>query len=124
VRARDDPGQSAAASELIEQFTESDPGYLSLVTIVEVYWVLCRAYTVGVGRCTELVEGLLDARELRVGDEAVMRAALTADGVDLADAIISELGRVAGWDHTANFDQRAAQAGAMRLLLPLHQGDS
>lgn len=117
---QDDPDQSAAASALIENLTETDPGYLSLVTVVELYWVLRRAYKVNDGRCAELVEGLLDARELRVDHDAVVRAALTANrgGLDFADAVVAELGRAAGCDHTVTFDQRAARDGSMRILRP------
>ena len=123
---QDDPEQSAAASALIEELTETDPGYLSLVTVVELYWVLRRAYKVDVGRCAELVEGLLDAKELRVDHDAVVRAALTANraGLDFADAIISELGRAAGCHHTVTFGQRAARDGAMKLLRTRHQPES
>ncbi|MGB5934639.1 MAG: type II toxin-antitoxin system VapC family toxin [Ornithinimicrobium sp.] len=117
---QDDPDRSAAASALIENLTETDPGYLSLVTVVELYWVLRRAYRVDDGLCAELVEGLLDARELRVDQDAVVRAALTANrgGLDFADAVIAELGRAAGCDHTVTFDQRAARDGSMRILRP------
>ena len=106
------------ASALVDELTETDPGYLSLVTVVELYWVLRRAYGVGADRCAELLGGLLDARELRVDGDAIVRAALTASrgGVDFADAVIAELGRVAGCDHTVTFDQRAARDGAMQLL--------
>lgn len=123
---QDDPGQSAVASALMEDLTETDPGYLSLVTVVELYWVLRRAYKVEAGRCTELLEGLLDARELRMDQDAVVRAALTANrgGLDFADAVIAELGRAAGCNHTVTFDQRAARDGAMRLLRPRQQSDS
>lgn len=115
---QDDPDQSAMASALVDELTETDPGYLSLVTVVELYWVLRRAYRVGADRCAELLGGLLDARELRVDRDAIVRAALTASrgGVDFADAVIAELGRIAGCDHTVTFDQRAARDGAMQLL--------
>lgn len=115
---QDDPDQSAMASAVIDELTEIDPGYLSLVTIVELYWVLRRAYKVSADRCAELLEGLLNARELRVGLDSTVRTALTAsrDGLDFADAVIVELGRVAGCDHTVTFDQRAAREGSMRLL--------
>jgi predicted nucleic-acid-binding protein len=117
---QDDPDQSEVASALIDELTETDPGYLSLVTVVETYWVLRRAYKVGASRCAELLEGLLDARELRVHQDAVARAAITAsrDGPDFADAVIAELGRAAGCDHTVTFDQRAARDGSMQLLGP------
>jgi len=117
---QDDPDQSAAASALIDELTETDPGYLSLVTVVELYWVLRSAYMVSPDRCAELLEGLLDARELRVDRDAIVRASLTTSrgGLDFADAVIAELGRAAGCDHTVTFDQRAARDGAMQLLGP------
>lgn len=115
---QDDPDQSPVASALIDGLTETDPGYLSLVTMVEVYWVLRRAYKVGADRSSELLQGLLDARELRVDRDAVVRAALTASRgrLDFVDAVIAELGRAAGCDHTVTFDRWAARDGAMHLL--------
>lgn len=112
---QDDPEQSAVASALIDELTETDQGFLSLVTVVEVYWVLRRAYKVGADRCAELMEGLLDARELRVDQDAIVRAAL-ASGLDFADAVIVELGLAAGCEYTVTFDQRAARDDAMQLL--------
>lgn len=115
---QDDPDQSAVAAKLLDELTETDQGYLSLVTVVEVYWVLSRAYQVDTARCVELLAGLLDARELRIDRAEVVRAALTAtqDGLDFADAVIAELGQAAGCQHTVTFDRRAARHGAMRLL--------
>ncbi len=115
---QDEPDQSATASTVIDALTENEPGFLSLVTVVELYWVLRRAYKISAASCAELVQGLLDARELRIDQESTVRAALTASsvGLDFADALIAELGRVAGCDHTVTFDQRAAQSNQMRLL--------
>jgi predicted nucleic-acid-binding protein len=115
---QDDPEQSAVATALIDELTETDPGYLSVVTVVETYWVLRRAYKVGTDRCAEVLEGLVDARELRVDHDAIVRAAVTASrgGVEFADAVMAELGRAAGADYTVTFDQRAARGDAMRLL--------
>lgn len=116
---QDDPAQAAAASAVIDRLTENDPGYLSLVTVVELHCVLRRAYTISPARCGELIEGLLDSRELRVDQAATVRAALTAsrDGLDFADALIAELGRAAGCEHTVTFDRQAATSTAMRLLV-------
>lgn len=117
---QDDPDQSEAASALIDGLTETEPGYLSLVTMVEIYWVLRRAYEVGTDQCADLLEGFLDARELRVGHDAIVRGALTASrrGLDFADAVIADLGRADGCDRTVTFDRRAARDGAMQLLGP------
>lgn len=108
---------------LIDELTESAPGYVSLVTVVEVYLVLRSAYSVGAGRCVELLEGLLDARELRIDQNAIVRAALAASGggVDFADAVIAELGRAAGCVHTVTFDRQAARDRRMELLGPRGQ---
>ena len=117
---QDDPDQSAVATALIDDLTDTEPGYLSLVTVVELYWVLHRAYKVDSGRCADLLDGLLDARELRVDRAAIVRAAAGASrgGSDFADAVIAELGRSAGCAHTVTFDQRAARDGVMQLLGP------
>ncbi len=115
---QDEPAQSATASRVIDALKEHDPGFLSLVTVVELYWVLRRAYKISTARCADLVEGLLDARELRVDQESVVRAALGASraGLDFADALIANLGRVAGCDHTVTFDRRAGESNQMRVL--------
>ena len=115
---QDEPDQSSTASAVIDALTAEDPGFLSLVTLVELYWVLRRAYRISTARCAELIEGLLNARELRIDQESVVRASLAArlGGVDFADAVIAELGRVAGCDHTVTFDRRAAQSNQMRLF--------
>ena len=43
--AQDDPVQSAAATEIIERrLTEDNPGFISIVAMVETVWVLDRAY--------------------------------------------------------------------------------
>ncbi|MGI8417610.1 MAG: PIN domain-containing protein [Nakamurella sp.] len=116
---QDEPEQSAQASAVIDALTENDPGFLSLVTVVELYWVLRRAYKISATGCAELIGGLLDARELRVGQDSIVRAALIAsrEGPDFADAVIAELGRAAGCQHTVTFDQRAARSKGMRLLV-------
>lgn len=115
---QDEPAQSAAASTVIDTLTESEPGFLGLVTVVELYWVLKRAYKVSTASCADLLEGLVDARELRVDQESSVRVALGAsrDGLDFADALIAELGRATGCDHTVTFDRCAAQLKQMRLL--------
>lgn len=115
----DDPRQSAAATELVTSLTVDEPGFLSVVTVVETFWVLRRSYRVTAQRCAEVIEGLLDSRELRVQHQEVVRNAVSAshNGFDFADAVINELGRRAGCDYTVTFDRGAAGSDQMRLLL-------
>lgn len=115
---QDDPEQSDLASALIDGLSEAEPGYLSLVAVVETYRVLRTAYRVPAAQCADLLDGLLDAREIRIDQAAIVRSSVRASraGLDFADAVIAELGRSAGCDYTVTFDERAARGGAMRLL--------
>ncbi len=116
--AQDDTDQSARASQLIDELTAAKPGFVSLVAVVETYWVLRSAYGQSRERCAEVIDGLLDACELRVGDAAIVRtsAAACREGADFADVVIAELGRVAGCETTMTFDRRAARGGRMGLI--------
>lgn len=75
---QDEPDQSAAATRLIDALTEHDPGFLSLLTVVELHWALRRAYKVSTDHGADVVERLLHAREPRVEQEASVRAALAS----------------------------------------------
>jgi len=115
--AQDDPEQAAAATTLVESLSAADPGFVSLVTVVELSWVLRRAYGVDADRSDELIGALLDAGELRMDRPSVVRAALASHGrADLADAVIAELGRAAGCEQTVTFDRRAARDAGMTLV--------
>lgn len=115
---QDEPVQSAVAAALIDGLTDVDPGFISLVTAVEIYWVLHRAYKVGASHCVDVLQGLIDARELRVEQSDVVRVAVreTREGADFADAVIAELGRLAGCEHTVTFDRGAARLAKMQFL--------
>jgi len=116
--AQDDPAQAAAASRVIESFTADSPGFISTVTVVEMVWVLMRAYRTPKTVIEKTVEGLLRSRELVVENAEIHYLALAAfhaAPVDYADAVIAMAGRGAGCEETVTFDRQAA-ASLMRLL--------
>lgn len=115
---QDDPEQSAHATQLVESLDEDNPGFVSIVALVELYRVLRSAYKTTRADAAAVVKQLLVARELRVQEPDAVRRSLTrlTDTVDFPDAMISELGTLAGCDHTATFDRQAAQIRGMRLL--------
>ena len=115
---QDNVDQATRATAVMESLTADDPGFLSAVAIVELVWVLRSSYGFQTGACLELIDGFLDARELRVQASEIVRRALgvARGGVDFADAMIAEFGRSAGCADTVTFDRRAARLGAMRLL--------
>lgn len=114
---QDDEAQAARASTLMESLSEENRGYVSLVVLAELHWVLRRAYRVSATQVADVVRGLLDAAEVEVAEaDSVRRALLTAGEGDFADALVAELGGAAGCAWTATFDERASRLPRMRLV--------
>jgi predicted nucleic-acid-binding protein len=93
---QDDPIQSPRATEIIErQLTEENPGFVSIVTMVETVWVLEGAYRLAANEIAAAVERMHQTDVLAVENEqAVFRAmmALKQGQGSFADAVIAELG--------------------------------
>jgi predicted nucleic-acid-binding protein len=117
--AQDDPGQAAKATRLIERgLSESKPGWVGLVVLVETCWVLQALYHATPEELRDTVADLLDARQLVIENRGAVTQALVAcaaGGADFADALIAQCARVAGCDRVVSFDRRAVRAG-MELL--------
>jgi predicted nucleic-acid-binding protein len=108
--AQDDPVQSPQATEAIERLTENDPGFISVVAMVETVWVLDRAYGLGPLEIAATIEHLLQADVLMVDCEQEVFAAMIAlkEGQgSFADTLIAALGARAGCRHTVTFDRKA-----------------
>jgi predicted nucleic-acid-binding protein len=111
--AQDDPVQSPKATELIERrLSEENPGFVSVVAMVETAWVLDRAYGLADREIAAAIERTLQADVLVVEDEQEVFAAMIAlkEGHgSFADALIAGLGGRAGCTHTLTFDQKASR---------------
>ncbi len=111
--AQDDPVQSAKATELVERrLSEENPGFVSIVAMVETAWVLDRAYGLADDEIAAAIERTLQADVLVVEDEQEVFAAMIAlkEGHgSFADALIGGLGGRAGCTHTLTFEQKASQ---------------
>ena len=65
--AQDDPRQAAAATRLIEgSLTAETRGFVSIVTLVEVVWVISSNYRGARAAVAEILEGLLTAPQRRL----------------------------------------------------------
>jgi len=73
---QDDPVQSAKASDLIESLTTASPGFISLVSIVELVWVLQSCYQSAKSDVVMVLETLLRTRELTVEHAEIIWQAL------------------------------------------------
>jgi len=115
----DDPEQSAIAARFMDSRSASDPGFVSIVVLLETTWTLTRTYRRTQSEVTAFVRRLLAASEIVVQANGVVRRALEdteATGADLSDAIIAHLGLDADCDYTVTFDRTAASLPGMLLL--------
>jgi predicted nucleic-acid-binding protein len=116
---QDDPIQSLKATEIIERrLTEENPGFVSIVAMVETVWVLDRAYRLGAHEIAAAVEGMLQADVLVVENEQQVFMAMIAlkEGQgSFADAIIAALGAKAGCSCTLTFDHKALRLPSFEL---------
>ncbi len=117
---QDDPVQSAQAIEILERrLTPKNPGFVSVVAIVEMVWVLDRAYGLTVQEIATAVERLLQVEVLTIESEQEVFTAMVAlkqGRGSFADVLIAELGARAGCTHTLTFDQKAGRLPGFELV--------
>jgi predicted nucleic-acid-binding protein len=117
--AKDDPEQGFRAAQLLRSLTREAPGFVSLVSLAELVWVLRSQYRMPKAQLLHCIESLLDSPELVVEgpvavNQAVVRFAATKS--DFADCLIERSGYSAGCGETVTFDQDASRFAGMRLL--------
>ena len=111
--AQDDPKESTRATEIIEQrLTEEEPGFVSLVTVLEVVWVLKSLFKRSRKEIANDIEMLLAAETLEVQNEQEVYHAVVSlrNGTGtFEDALIGSLGTWRGCSATWTFDEDAAK---------------
>ena len=117
--AQDDKRQSPKASRLIESLTADSPGYVSLVSVVELVWVLSGCYALSKDEICEVLETLLRTKEILVQNAAIVWKAVRlfkAGKADFADCLIELSAQAAGCGYTATIDRDAAKHCGMKLI--------
>lgn len=116
---QDDPIQSAKATQILERrLTEENPGFVSIVAMVETVWVLERAYDLTARQIAAAVERILQIDVLVVQNEPeiFMAAIALKDGRGpFADALIAALGTKANCSVTLTFDRKALRISGFKL---------
>ena len=105
---QDDPVQSPRANEIIDRdLSPEAPGFVSLVAIAEVTWVLRSRYKATRQEIITAIERILSSDSFQVQNEQqvyeAMIALRTGEGT-FADALICALGAWAGCSSTLTFD--------------------
>ena len=116
---QDDPRQSLRATRLIESLSAEEPGFVPVVVLVELVWVLMGSYGLARSQLAMVLGKLLRSKELVVDRAELVAQALkrfSDDGADFADALIERQAAAAGCSITVTFDAGAVKAAAMTLV--------
>lgn len=117
--AKDDLDQMRRVREYMRTFTPMDPGFVSLITLIELEWVLRSRYGTKKAQLIEYLEQLLGASELVLESQAAVTQALhrfAAGKADFADCLIERCGHLAGCRETITLDKDASRFAGMRLI--------
>jgi predicted nucleic-acid-binding protein len=114
----DDPVQTTAAGRVMDSFSAESPGYVSVIVLAELVWVLESLYRFTKKEIEQVLETLLRSEELVLERAEIVSQALRmfrGSRADFADCLIERSGHAAECRYTVTFDKKAA-AGGMRLI--------
>jgi predicted nucleic-acid-binding protein len=115
----DDPAQTTAAVRVIDSLSSDSPGFLSLIVIAELVWLLEVSYRFKKSEIEQVLGTLLRSKELVIERAEIVAQALrkfSAGHADFADCLIERCGHAAECQYTFTFDRNAAGAAGMKLL--------
>ena len=117
---QDDAKQSPKATKIIETLDGVEKiGYVSLVSIVELIWVLGTSYELTRAQVAQALDSLIRAKQLKIESaDQVIRAlrVFKAGKSDFADCMIERSANSAGCEKTITFDVIASRHAGMTLI--------
>lgn len=116
---QDDATQAQIASDVIDGLSEADLGFVGREVLIELVWVLERAYGFSRMEIANALDGLLAAIELVIENADDLGLAIELyrnDGYGFADMMIAAAARRAGARELVTFDRKAARLRGVRLL--------
>jgi predicted nucleic-acid-binding protein len=114
----DDPAQTIAAGRVMDSLSPDSPGFISLIVLAELVWVLESFNRFTKKEIEQVLETLLRSEELVLERAEIVSQALRAfrgSRADFADCLIERSGHAAECQYTVTFDKKAA-TGGMRLI--------
>jgi len=116
---QDDRAQSLRATAVIDALTRDDPGFIPLVTLVELVWVIESSYDAEKPEVVAILDRLLRTQELVIENAGVVISALDRfrkSKADFADCLIERSASAAGCPYTISFDEKAIKTAGMRAV--------
>jgi predicted nucleic-acid-binding protein len=117
--SEDDPVQCRRAEEFLQNLSPTGRGYVSLVSLVELGWVLRSHYRLSKAQLIVCIETLLNSPELVLESQTAVVQSLrrfSSAKADFADCLIERSCHAAGCRETVTFDVDASQSAGMKLL--------
>jgi len=116
---RDDPYQTSLATTFMNTLTIESPGFISLVVLAELFWVLNHSYKTSRASIVRTLKALLSSSELFVEDTELVYEALAMyqeTNADFDDCLIVKCAYRSGCLDLVTFDRKAARDIGMRVL--------
>jgi len=116
---QDDPRQSPRATRLIEALSVDEPGFVPVVALVELAWVLSGSYGLDRKQIATVLDTLLRSKELVIDRAELVTQSLhrySAASADFADALIERIAAAAGCSATMSFDTGAVKSASMTMV--------
>lgn len=116
---QDDPKQSAIANRIIEQeLTEKNQGYITLVSLIEIAWVLESCYEQTKDDLINVLDLLLTIKQISIEKTDLVYLALKrfrTGTADFSDALITLVCEDAGCKRIISFDKKAVTVGMEKI---------
>jgi len=123
VAVGDDPEQTRLAKERLSALTTSEPGFVTHVVMVEIWWELTRTYQKTPAEALAYLTSLTELATIVVQDRALVVAALAAvrdHQAGFADALIVAVSTANHCPRVETFDSAAIKRAGMQ---PLSRGE-
>jgi predicted nucleic-acid-binding protein len=116
---QDDPKQAAIASRFIEsELTEKRRGFITLISLVEITWVLDACYGQKKLELIAIIESLLTLKQIIIEKTEVVHLALQryqAGNADFSDSLIAIICEESGCQRIVTFDKKAMSIGMEKI---------
>lgn len=116
---QDDQKQSAVANRIIEQeLTEKNQGYITLISLIEITWVLESCYEQTKEDIINVLDLLLTIKQISIEKTDLVYLALKrfrTGTADFSDALITMVCEDAGCKRVVSFDKKAVTVGMEKI---------
>lgn len=125
---QDDAVQAKIANEFIESnCTDENPGFINHIVLCEIAWVLAGAYRQQRSDIANVIDSILQVRQLEVQNAPVVWKALNDyrnSNANFSDHLIAHTNHQVGCTNTVTFDKKAASQTAMRPIMDILKSEN